>query len=67
MLKDLLALGLLVCSAASGVWAQQRNGSSLTRAQIREAEQRLAQLGYWTGPVDGAFDVGSRSALIGFQ
>ena len=40
---------------------------ALMRAQIKEAEQRLADLGYWTGPVDGVFDVGSRSALIAFQ
>jgi peptidoglycan hydrolase-like protein with peptidoglycan-binding domain len=66
MVKSLLAACLLVCLAASGVWAQQRD-ASLTRAQMREAEQRLAQLGYWTGPVDGVFDVGSRSALIAFQ
>ncbi|HEY3581867.1 MAG TPA: L,D-transpeptidase family protein, partial [Pyrinomonadaceae bacterium] len=66
-MKGFLALGLLVCSAAVGAWAQQRNGSPLTRAQIKEAEQRLAGLGYWTGPVDGVFDLGSRSALIAFQ
>ena len=40
---------------------------ALTRAQIRDAEQRLADAGYWTGPVDGVFDAGSRSALIAFQ
>jgi N-acetylmuramoyl-L-alanine amidase len=34
---------------------------------IKEAEERLAELGYWTGPVDGVFDPGSRSALIAFQ
>lgn len=48
------------------MWAQQPK-ASLTRAQIKEAEQRLVQLGYWTGVVDGVFDVGSRSALIAFQ
>jgi peptidoglycan hydrolase-like protein with peptidoglycan-binding domain len=35
--------------------------------EIIEAEQRLADLGYWTGPVDGAFDAASRHALIAFQ
>jgi len=39
----------------------------LTRAEIREAEQRLADLAYWTGPVDGVFDPASRQALIAFQ
>lgn len=32
-----------------------------------EAEQRLSRLGYWTGPVDGVFDSGSRHALVAFQ
>src|SRR5690348_1284136 len=67
MLKGFLALGLLVCLAASVARAQQRNVGPLTHAEIMEAEQRLAQLGYWTGRVDGVFDVGSRSALIAFQ
>jgi hypothetical protein len=32
-----------------------------------EAEQRLWDLGYWAGPVDGKFDSDSRHALIAFQ
>lgn len=32
-----------------------------------EAEQLLSNLGYWTGPVDGDFDAGSRHALVAFQ
>lgn len=39
----------------------------LTVAQVREAEQILADLGYWTGPVDGRLDEASRQALIAFQ
>jgi N-acetylmuramoyl-L-alanine amidase len=39
----------------------------LTRAQMREAESRLADMGYWTGPVDGRFDPATQSALIAFQ
>jgi len=66
MLNTLVTACLLVCSAVSVTLGQQRN-ASLTRAEIREAEQRLAGLGYWTGPVDGVFDAGSRSALIAFQ
>src|SRR5436190_1197119 len=38
-----------------------------TTAQILEAEQRLSDLGYWTGPIDGVFDGGSKHALIAFQ
>ena len=36
-------------------------------AEILEAEQRLAALGYWTGAIDRKFDSGSRHALIAFQ
>lgn len=38
-----------------------------TPAQIREGEQRLSDLGYWTGPVDGTLDGNSKHALIAFQ
>jgi peptidoglycan hydrolase-like protein with peptidoglycan-binding domain len=40
---------------------------SLSTEEIREAEQRLSDLAYWTGPVDGVLDEGSRQALIAFQ
>jgi len=39
----------------------------LTRKDHREAEQRLTDLGYWTGPIDGRWDEASRHALIAFQ
>lgn len=39
----------------------------LSLQEKREAEQRLKDLGYWTGPVDGNFDADSRHALIAFQ
>jgi hypothetical protein len=39
----------------------------LTAANHREAEQRLADLGYWTGRIDGRWDEASRHALIAFQ
>lgn len=32
-----------------------------------EAEQRLWDLGYWAGTVDGTFDSASRQALVAFQ
>lgn len=32
-----------------------------------EAERRLANLGYWTGAIDGVFDQATRSALIAFR
>ena len=61
-MKFLLSICLLLF--ASVAEAQQ---SQISRAQTREAEQRLSELGYWTGPVDGRFDPATRAALIAFQ
>jgi peptidoglycan hydrolase-like protein with peptidoglycan-binding domain len=33
----------------------------------RQAEQRLAELGYWVGRIDGRWDNASRHALVAFQ
>lgn len=70
MLKSILTACLALITAASLVSAQQRiakQSLAPTRVQIKEAEQRLAELGYWAGAVDGVFDAGSRAALIAFQ
>ena len=56
-----IAIFVLLIATASIVCAQT------TRAQIKEAEQRLSELGYWTGPIDGRFDTATRSALVAFQ
>ena len=40
---------------------------ALTVEDIRQAEQLLSDLGYWTGPIDGRVDVATRNALIAFQ
>jgi peptidoglycan hydrolase-like protein with peptidoglycan-binding domain len=68
-MKFLLTICLLLISMPTLASAQQRGkqGVSLTRAETREAERRLSDLGYWTGAVDGLFDSGTRSALIAFQ
>ena len=42
-------------------------GSMLTKEEVRLAERRLAELGYWAGPADGVWDAASRHALIAFQ
>ena len=63
-MTHLLALCLLIVAPAAAVLAQP---GRLTGSQIKEAETRLSDLGYWTGPIDGVFDPGSRSALIAFQ
>jgi hypothetical protein len=65
-----LIAGLLVVVALPEALAQaagQAKQSELTKEEICEAEQRLSDLGYWTGPVDGLMDPVSRHALIAFQ
>ncbi|MGH9883735.1 MAG: L,D-transpeptidase family protein [Pyrinomonadaceae bacterium] len=54
-------------SFASTPERKKRHAASLSRAEIKEAEQRLSAMGYWTGPVDGVIDSSSRQALIAFQ
>ena len=69
-MKVFLTIGLLLISTLSIASAQESGGrhkSSLTRAETREAEQRLSNLGYWTGTVDGIFDRATRTALTAFQ
>ncbi|MGZ5434890.1 MAG: L,D-transpeptidase family protein [Pyrinomonadaceae bacterium] len=59
----LIALLLVLAEHSVGHPSRQRP----TSAEIMEAEQRLSDLGYWTGPIDGSFDESSRHALIAFQ
>ena len=82
-MKSLLTICVLLISTATIAHAQQKTvGSkqkavgrtetrlphtSLTRAETREAERRLSDMGYWTGAVDGLFDPATRSALIAYQ
>jgi len=54
-------------ASIAGAQSPDRQRASLTPAQIREAEQRLSDLGYWTGAVDGRLDSATQSALIAFQ
>jgi peptidoglycan hydrolase-like protein with peptidoglycan-binding domain len=63
-MKSTLTILLFLIAATSFVSAQ---GKRLTRADAREAERRLSEMGYWTGPVDGVLDPGTQSALIAFQ
>ena len=64
-MKFLIGICLLVTASAGIARAQER--TVLTRVETREAERRLSDLGYWTGPVDGVLDAGTRSAVIAFQ
>ena len=64
-MKSTLTICVLLIAATSFVSAQETK--RLTRADMREAERRLTELGYWAGPIDGVIDPGTRSALIAFQ
>ena len=73
-MKFIFTTCLLLISTATIASAQQgvKQRAHFTRgplkaAEMREAERRLADLGYWTGPVDGRFDTATQSALIAFQ
>jgi hypothetical protein len=63
----LVLLLLLSAVAANGLENHQNIRTRLVSQDTLEAEQRLSILGYWTGPVDGVFDSGSRQALVAFQ
>jgi hypothetical protein len=41
----------------------QAANHGLTPAEVRKAEQRLSDWGYWTGQVDGILDGGSKACL----
>ena len=66
-MKLFASTSLVIVLLTATALAQQTPPSALTRTQIKEAEQLLSEKGFWTGPIDGVFDVGSRSALIAFQ
>jgi hypothetical protein len=61
-LPSLLVL-VLVASGPVGA----ASSPTLTKAEVRQAEQWLADLGYWTGPIDGVWDGSTRHALVAFQ
>ena len=65
-MKALLSICVFLISTASIATAQHR-AATVSRAQTREAESRLAEMGYWSGAVDGVFDSASHAALIAFQ
>ena len=62
LLATFLATTFLTPSAA-----ERHVNAQIIVPEVLEAEQLLEALGYWTGPIDGKFDSGSRHALIAFQ
>ena len=82
-MKSFLITSLLLISTAAFVSGQEKTvgikqkavgktnthlrPAIVTRAQMKEAERRLAEMGYWTGAVDGRLDKATKSALVAFQ
>lgn len=60
---------VILANAATQARSISKRGShqEIRFEEKLEAEQRLSDLGYWTGPVDGNLDPASRHALIAFQ
>jgi hypothetical protein len=54
-------------NGAPGRGPSKSNPQELSTQEKLEAEQRLWDLGYWAGSIDGKFDSDSRHALIAFQ
>ncbi|MEK6279700.1 MAG: L,D-transpeptidase family protein [Acidobacteriota bacterium] len=68
----ILSLLLAIPTNSSAITTNDKRKESLkfrqlARAEVKEAEGRLAEMGYGTGRVDGVMDIVSRNALIAFQ
>lgn len=66
----IFSVAILMCGLVGPADAHKRSRSAeqeLSAQEKLEAEQRLWDLGYWAGRVDGQFDSDSRHALIAFQ
>ena len=66
-MRSNLKITLMVCVQLVALVSAGAQQEKLTRAEIKDAEQRLAAMGYWTGPIDGVLDPASESALVAFQ
>src|SRR5256712_9629359 len=67
-----LSLLLLTSAESSAITKADKHkgrvsNPSLKRAEVKEAEARLSEMGYGTGRVDGVIDGVTRNALIAFQ
>ena len=69
-LSLLVIIGLLTFSAGQSFANKKSKRAAArlpTHTEAMEAERRLSDMGYWTGPVDGVVDDVTRTALIAFQ
>lgn len=64
VIVSFLVLSLGLTTTASG---KSRARKPLTRAEVKQAEARLAEMGYGPGRVDGVIDANTRKALFLFR
>jgi len=57
----------IICLLWLDVTADTKRQNRMKPEEVQEAEERLSDLGYWTGPIDKKFDGATRHALIAFQ
>ena len=62
-----VAFLLTSTSLAANTKVKKRERGPLKRTELKEAERRLSEMGYRTGPVDGVIDSTSRQGLVIFQ
>lgn len=69
VLNTIFTLPIVLCILVSSSFGNETKAQNkpLSRQDHVAAEQRLNDLGYWTGKVDGNWDSVSRSALMAFQ
>ena len=66
-MRRVVVLSLLCLVLGAGGALAGTSRYTLTKEEIKRAEKRLSELGYWAGPADGVWDAASRHALIAFQ
>ena len=63
----LLTIVLAPTESAANTKVKKREGRQLNHAELKQAERRLSEMGFWTGPVDGVVDSTTQLALVTFQ
>jgi lipoprotein-anchoring transpeptidase ErfK/SrfK len=58
---------ILILVATLVIAASAASKPSVSQAAVAEAEQRLAELGYWITNVDGRSDASTRHAIVAFE
>ena len=63
----LLTIVLTPTASAASTRVKRHEGRAPSHAELKEAERRLKEMGFWTGPVDGVIDSTTQLALVTFQ